>query len=68
MPSPAVIIAAVLFGTIGLVSFNYGRKNICWGPMVIGLGLMVFPYFIAQTWLVYAVGAALCAGLYFWRD
>jgi len=68
MPSPANLFAALLFGLVGLLAFNYGRKNVCWGPMVLGLALMTFPYFVSQTWLVYLVGSGLCVALYYWRD
>jgi hypothetical protein len=68
MPTPAILFAALAFGLIGLVAFNWGRKNALYGPMVLGLGLMVFPYFVSQTWAVYAVGTGLCAALFFWRD
>jgi hypothetical protein len=68
MPTPAVLFAALIFGLIGLVAFNYGRKNTLFVPMVTGLGLMVFPYFVSQTWAVYLVGTSLCGVLYFWRD
>ena len=68
LPSPAVLFAGIVFGLIGLVAFNYGRKNILVGPMVTGVALMVFPYVVSQTWAVYLVGLGLCVVLYFWRD
>ncbi len=68
MPSPALLFAAFAFGLIGLVAFTVGRKKALWGPMVIGLALMVFPYFVSGTGWTYAVGSALCLALYFWRD
>jgi len=68
LPSPAVLFAGIVFGLIGFVAFNYGRKNIRVGPMVTGVGLMVFPYFVSQTWAVYLVGLALCGLLFAWRD
>ena len=34
----------------------------------IGVGLMLYPYAISQTWLLYAVGVALCVGLYVTRE
>jgi hypothetical protein len=68
MPTPAILFAALVFGLIGFVAFNFGRKNALYGPMVTGLALMVFPYFVTQTWAVYLVGSGLCAVLYFWRD
>jgi hypothetical protein len=68
LPSPAVLFAAILFGMIGFVAFRYGKKMGLLNPMVLGVGLMVYPYFVTETWAVYAIGCALCAGLYWWRD
>lgn len=36
--------------------------------MAVGMALMVYPYFISELWLVYAIGCALCAALFWWRD
>jgi len=68
MPSPAVLMAGLLFGTIGVAAIRYGWKTASWRPMVIGAALAVFPYFVAQAWLILAIGAALCAALYYWRE
>jgi hypothetical protein len=67
-PTPAVLFASIVFGLIGLVAFNYGRKNMLVGPMVTGAALMVFPYVVSQTWAIYLVGVVLCGLLYIWRD
>jgi hypothetical protein len=68
MPTPANLFAALIFGLVGLVAFNYGRKNTLYRPMVTGLALMVFPYAVDRTWVIYLVGSLLCAALYFWRE
>lgn len=68
MPTPANLFAAIVFGLVGLVAFNYGRKNVLIAPMVTGLALMVFPYFVTATWAVYLTGAVLCAALWYWRE
>lgn len=68
MPTPANLFADILFGLIGLVAFNYGRKNTLFRPMVTGLALMVFPYVVDRTWVLYLVGLLLCATLFLWRD
>jgi hypothetical protein len=66
--SPAALLGSVLFGAVGLGAFIYGKRMALYKPMVIGLVLMAYPYFVPQTWLMYAIGSALCAGLYFFRD
>ena len=64
----ANIIAWVLFGCIGFIAFSYGRKMENFRALIIGLILMIYPYFVSQTLLLYLVGIILCALLYFWRE
>ncbi|QDV38817.1 hypothetical protein [Tautonia plasticadhaerens] len=68
MFSPAKLIGQLLFGTIGLVAFRYGKSQMTWRPVFWGLGLMAFPYAVATTTQLYLVGAALTAGLWFFRE
>ncbi len=65
--SPAALFGSVLFGAIGFGVFIYGRRLILWKPMVIGVVLMAYPYFVPQTWLLYTIGCALCLALYVLR-
>lgn len=67
LPSPAYLFGALLFGVIGLAACRYGRKTTNPGVTWIGVALMLYSYAMSRTGLVYAVGAALCAGLYFFR-
>jgi len=57
----------VLFGSIGLGFFVYGRKQRRIVPLVCGLALMVFPYFVSSSILLVVIGAALIAVPYFVR-
>jgi hypothetical protein len=51
------ILWGFLFGTIGFGFFSYGRKQQRPVPLICGLVLMVFPYFITSTlWLVIVGG------------
>jgi len=50
-----------LFGAFGLGFFVYGKKQRAVVPLVCGLALMVFPYFIANTILLVVIGVALIA-------
>ena len=61
-------IANILFGIIGWYAFLHGKREKSWRPMVIGIVLMVYPYFITNAWMAFAVGIALCLALYFWRE
>ena len=62
------LIGGGLFGIIGFSAFIYGKKGKSAKLMIIGLALMIYPYFFPNTVLLYLVGTALTAALYFWRD
>ena len=57
----------LLFGSIGLAFFIYGRKQRTVVPLLCGLVLMVVPYFIPNALLLFLVGAVLVAIPYFVR-
>jgi hypothetical protein len=57
-----------MFGVIGLAAFLYGKKSALIVPMVLGMILMVFPYFVSDTWLLYAVGFALTGASWYFRE
>jgi hypothetical protein len=62
------MIWAFLFSAIGFVYFVYGKKQVVFTPMLIGLSLMIYPYFVSDTvWLV-VIGAVLTAIPYFFRN
>jgi hypothetical protein len=67
LPSPAYLAGALLFGILGLATYRYGKKAELPAFKWTGVVLMLYPYFIAQTWLLYAVGVFLCLGLYLWH-
>lgn len=53
------IVASLVVSSIGFVLFRYG-KNMSRPPqLVVGLVLLVYPYFIASTWLMLAICAVL---------
>jgi hypothetical protein len=64
LPSPAYIFGAIVFGLIGWAAFRYGRKNGRKLTLWLGVVLMIYPYAVSNTWLMYAVGLALCAGIF----
>jgi len=66
LPSPAYIFGAVVFGLIGIAAYRYGKKTGRPRSKWLGVVLMLYPYVIPQTWLLYLVGVALCVGL--WID
>ena len=64
LPSPAYILGAILFGIIGWVAFRHGRKK----PIAVltwtGVALVLYPYGVSETWLLWLVGMALSGLVY----
>ena len=62
------LIGGFIFGSIGFVAFVYGKKMSSFKPMLIGVALSVYPYFVPGTVALYEIGTLLTASLYFFRD
>jgi len=52
----ATLFWGMLFGAIGLGFFIYGKKQGAAVPLLSGIALMVFPYFVANVYLLVAIG------------
>jgi len=65
--SPSLIFWGILFGSVGLGYFVYGKKQRAPVPFFCGLALMVFPYFVSNALVLVCVGAVLSALPYFIR-
>jgi hypothetical protein len=58
----------LLFGSIGLGYFIYGKKQRASVPLICGLALMLFPYFVSNIMLLVGVGVLLAIIPYFLRE
>lgn len=67
MISTATLLWGLLFGSIGLGFFVYGRKQKAVVPLLCGIALMIFPYFVSDIYLLVIVGVALIVTPYFVR-
>jgi hypothetical protein len=64
LPSPAYILGAIIFGLIGYAVFRRGRKTTQPTLTWTGVAMMLYPYAISQTWLLWAIGVAFCGWIY----
>ena len=67
MQDTSLLIWAIVFGAIGLGFFTYGKRQRAIVPLLTGIALMVFPYFISNVYLLLLIGAVLMAVPYFAR-
>jgi hypothetical protein len=65
--STAILIWAMIFGSIGVGFFIYGKKQKAVVPLITGIALCVFPYFIANVYVLVGIGVVLVAIPYFVR-
>ena len=65
--SAASLFWGLLFGCFGIGFFVYGKKQEKFVPLICGLLLMVFPYFVSNTIALVVIGVALMAVPYFVR-
>jgi len=55
----------MIFGSIGLGFFIYGKKQKSIIPLISGIGLMVSPYLISNIYALILLGIVLVALPYF---
>lgn len=55
------LLLSVIFSSIGLGYFIYGKKQQQSVPLICGLALMIYPYFIDSAALMSAIGILLIA-------
>jgi hypothetical protein len=67
-PTPAYLAGVLLFSVVGWVAYRRGRKAESAALKWSGVAMMLYPYAVPQTWLLWVIGALGCAWFYFnWR-
>ena len=64
LPSPAYLLGMVLFSLIGYAAYRRGRSSARSVLTWTGVALMLYPYAVPQTWLLWVVGVLLSGWLY----
>ena len=59
MNSISTLMWGIIFGSIGLGFFVYGKKQKAIIPILSGIGLMVFPYFVSNIYVMILTGKRL---------
>ncbi|MFM8886616.1 MAG: hypothetical protein ACKOKC_09425 [Chthoniobacterales bacterium] len=64
MPDPSTLFVIIIFSAVGLAAFRHGKSEsniIC---LLLGIALMVYPYFVEGLTLNLFIGAALSAAVW----
>ncbi len=59
MEGTSLLVWGMLFGSIGLGFFVYGKKQKAVVPLISGIALIVFPYFVSNVTILVIVGIVL---------
>ena len=62
--SPGWLIASLVISAIGFILLNYGRKFARIPQILVGLAMLIYPYFIPGVLANVLVAAGLCAVLW----
>ena len=62
-----LLLWGLVFSTVGLGFFMYGKKQKVLVPLICGLVLMIYPYFMSNAIVLVVIGIALTAVPYFVR-
>lgn len=55
------LMLGMLFGSVGIGFWIYGKREQRLMPLLAGVALMVFPFFMPNNWSLCLVGVGLCA-------
>ena len=64
LPTSAYLAGTILFGLWGCVACRRGRRTAAPALTWPGLALMLYPYGVSQTWLLWTLGSALGGWVY----
>jgi hypothetical protein len=59
--TPATLTIGILAGAIGVGYFMYGNRQTKFVPLIAGMALCVYPYFVDSVLWLCIIGAALLA-------
>ena len=65
MGSETSLILSLVLGSIGFAYFIYGKRQERIVPLLAGLALCVYPYFVSNVLLMLGIGALLLAAPFF---
>ena len=64
MPDPSTLFLIIVFSAIGLAAFRRGKRQSNILCLMLGIALMVYPYFVEGLALNTLIGAALSAAVW----
>jgi len=64
---PAYLFSSLLISCLGMGYFLYGKKAGRMIPLLAGIALSAFPFFVSSLWLMWGIAAAIMASAFYFR-
>lgn len=64
MPDPSTLFVIIVFSAVGLAAFRHGKSESNIVCLLLGIALMVYPYFVEGLTLNLLIGAALSTAVW----
>lgn len=61
---PNALFAGLVVGSIGFVAFIYGKRQARAPQMIVGIAMMVYPYFVSNPLVIGGIAVGLLAALW----
>ena len=69
LPSAWYIVGAILFGIAGYIFYRRGKTTKQPSLLWTGVALMLYPYAVSETWMLWSIGFGLSGLAYTkWND
>ena len=65
MPDPSTLFVIIVFSAVGLAAFRRGKRESNMICLLLGVALLVYPYFVEGLALNALIGAALSAAVWY---
>jgi len=66
--NPGSLFSSVIISCAGMGFFMYGKMAGRMWPLMGGIALGLYPYFVSSVLLMWGIAVAIMAGLYFLRE
>jgi hypothetical protein len=68
MPEPSDLLAMLIFSVVGLIVFRAAKREAQPARLVIGIVLMLYPYFVPGGFWLWFTGILLTGTLFVFRE
>jgi hypothetical protein len=66
--STSSLFSSLLISCVGMGFFLYGKKAARFWPLLAGIALSIYPFFVTSVLLMWLIAAAIIVGVYIMRE